>query len=358
MILSKEAGSRFQMDLIDMPEFHGYNHILRVVDHLSKFGYVYPLKTKTSEEVGKSLLCILATSIMPKILQSDNGGEVSLCLCLLHRLIKYGFSDMNIFHFSCRGRNFFRFFLSYDSIFSRHQFLGYCVSLINKEFPWVHIVKGKPRKPSTQGSVEVSHKAFKSALVKWLDKEKRENPMDRNAGQDWIVGASVVQCEINNSPMKARNHTTPHMIYFGKINKNSYSAALGQAHKVAQSEYGLRLAKRVLEQVKKVDPEKMITQKQVEKIIECGDSIWDEVCVDPEVDAGEMLSVAFYSMLDEIGVTLPNNVELVEDAEILPDVEWQPDDLPAYVHGTNDLVTQTGEEGSYFTRKYIFLSNR
>ncbi len=76
MILSTEAGSRFQMDLVEMPYFNGYNYILRVVDHLSKFGYVYPLKIKTSEEVGKSLLCILATSIMPRILQSDNGGEV------------------------------------------------------------------------------------------------------------------------------------------------------------------------------------------------------------------------------------------------------------------------------------------
>ena len=46
------------MDLIEMPEYNGYNHILRVVDHLSKFGYVYPLKTKTAREVGKSLLCI------------------------------------------------------------------------------------------------------------------------------------------------------------------------------------------------------------------------------------------------------------------------------------------------------------
>ncbi len=58
MILSKEAGTRFQMDLIEMPEYNGYNHILRVVDYLSKFGYVYPLKTKTAREVGKSLLCI------------------------------------------------------------------------------------------------------------------------------------------------------------------------------------------------------------------------------------------------------------------------------------------------------------
>jgi hypothetical protein len=61
------------------------------------------------------------------------------------------------------------------------QFLGYCVKMINKESPWVHIVKGKLQKPTTQGSLEVSHKAFKNALVKWLDKEKRENPLDPKA---------------------------------------------------------------------------------------------------------------------------------------------------------------------------------
>ncbi len=69
-------GTRFQIDLIEMPEYIGYNHILSMVDHLSKLGYVYPIKTKTAREVGNSLLCILATSIMPSVLPSDNGGEV------------------------------------------------------------------------------------------------------------------------------------------------------------------------------------------------------------------------------------------------------------------------------------------
>ncbi len=171
--------------------------------------------------------------------------------------------------------------------------------------------------------------------MKWLDKEKRENPEDPNAGQDWIVGASIVQCEINNAPIKVRNHTTPHMVYFGKMNKNSYSAILGKAHKVAKSEYGLRLAKRVLEQVKKVDPTKMISQQQVETIIASEDSIWDEAIADSEADVTEMLSVSFYSMLDEIGVTLANNAELVPDAEMLPEDDWQdnwlPDDLPGHL---------------------------
>jgi hypothetical protein len=100
MILSTESGSRFQMDLVEMPYFNGYNYILRVVDHLSKFGYVYPLKTKTSEEVGKTLLCILATSIMPRILQSDNGGEVRF----------FNLFSFIITIFPCYKNRFFSFF--------------------------------------------------------------------------------------------------------------------------------------------------------------------------------------------------------------------------------------------------------
>jgi hypothetical protein len=65
MILSKSAGARFQMDLVEMPEYNEHKYILRVVDHLSKYGYVHPLKRRTATEVGDGLLRILATSLGP-----------------------------------------------------------------------------------------------------------------------------------------------------------------------------------------------------------------------------------------------------------------------------------------------------
>jgi hypothetical protein len=77
MILSNCAGSRFQMDLIMMPPCRGYTQILRVVDHLSKY-YIAPMKSKSATECADALLRILSGSIMPKILQSDNGGEVCM----------------------------------------------------------------------------------------------------------------------------------------------------------------------------------------------------------------------------------------------------------------------------------------
>ncbi len=76
MILSKTAGARFQMDLVTMPVYNDHNYILQVMDHLPKFGYITVIKQRTAKEVGDALLRFLSSSIMPKILQSDNGGDV------------------------------------------------------------------------------------------------------------------------------------------------------------------------------------------------------------------------------------------------------------------------------------------
>jgi hypothetical protein len=56
MILPKKVGSRFQMDLIEMPFSQGYRYILRVVDHMSCIGYVAPIKLKEAEEIGRQVV--------------------------------------------------------------------------------------------------------------------------------------------------------------------------------------------------------------------------------------------------------------------------------------------------------------
>ena len=71
----KESWLNIQMDLIEMPPYQEYCFILPIVDHLSKYGYVRPIKARTSVEVGNALLSIVSTSITPRILQLDNGGR-------------------------------------------------------------------------------------------------------------------------------------------------------------------------------------------------------------------------------------------------------------------------------------------
>jgi hypothetical protein len=53
--------------------------------------------------------------------------------------------------------------------------------MVRKHFDTIHIVKGKARKPSTQGSVKRSNTPFKGSLYE---------RMDKNPGDSWAeVGA-------------------------------------------------------------------------------------------------------------------------------------------------------------------------
>jgi hypothetical protein len=65
------------MDTIEMPSYLGYRYILRVVDHLSNHGFVGKVKLRNSDVIGNELVRILSSSMIPDVLQSDNGREVS-----------------------------------------------------------------------------------------------------------------------------------------------------------------------------------------------------------------------------------------------------------------------------------------
>ncbi len=113
------------------------------------FAHVAPLKTKKAAVVGRAMIHIMSTSVVPEILQSDNGSE----------------------------------------------FLGKCIEYIKKYFPTVSIVKGKLWRSQTQGSVEKGNGPFKRALEKWMV----ENP---EAG--WpLVGIYVVNAQINTRPSES-----------------------------------------------------------------------------------------------------------------------------------------------------------
>jgi hypothetical protein len=131
-----------------------------------------------------------------------------------------------------------------------HQFLGHCVELINKEFPHIHVIKGKAQKPTTQGSIEVSHKAFKEALVTWCN---------TTGSNDWVYGCFIVQNEVNHQPMRTRGNILPHTLYYGAAPDNSYSTVLGAAYSKAMTEFSLRLAKKVLTQLTDHRPDVLAT---------------------------------------------------------------------------------------------------
>jgi hypothetical protein len=79
MILSTRVGHRVQVDLIDMSSSQnpvtGDNYILRYADHLSAYGHVRPIQGKASATTARAIVEIISQSVMPTILQSDNGSE-------------------------------------------------------------------------------------------------------------------------------------------------------------------------------------------------------------------------------------------------------------------------------------------
>jgi hypothetical protein len=166
------------------------------------------------------------------------------------------------------------------------------VELINKEFPHIHVVKGKARKPTTQGSIEVSHKAFKEALVTWCN----------NTGlNDWVYGSYIVQNEVSHQPMRTHGNISPHTLYYGNPPNNSYSTILDAAYSKATTEFGLRLAKKVLTQLAEHRPDVLASQDQIAEMISIGDHLWN-ICSrenTPPLESEQMLFAGVIDILKE-----------------------------------------------------------
>ena len=121
-----------QIDLID---FHNlacecqptHNWVLHVVDHFSKYSWMFPLKTKQTEEIAAALTNLFWMFGFPSVLHSDNGREFKSKtmseLCKKHKIKQ---------------------------------------------------VHGAPRTPSTQGLVERSNRTVKENIRNIL-KERKEN---------------------------------------------------------------------------------------------------------------------------------------------------------------------------------------
>jgi hypothetical protein len=78
-MISCSCGARVQVNLIDMRSSKdpvtGHKWILCYGDHLSSYSQVWCLTSKSSKEVGEALVKFLSSSLLPKVLQSNNGGE-------------------------------------------------------------------------------------------------------------------------------------------------------------------------------------------------------------------------------------------------------------------------------------------
>lgn len=88
---------QFQADLIDMQKFSrdnkGMKYIITVIDVFSKFGWAYPLKSKSGKEISIALKRILMERKC-KYLQTDKGKE------FYNSSVKNMLKDLSVAHFS------------------------------------------------------------------------------------------------------------------------------------------------------------------------------------------------------------------------------------------------------------------
>jgi len=146
--------------------------------------------------------------------------------------------------------------------------MGKCLEMIHAHFPWIHVVNGRPRHPQSQGMIERSHGPFKKALRQLLKEYDTE---------DWVPHIYSAQSAVNNRAMKSRGNLTPYSLYFGSPNTSNYGAILGPSYKLAKTEYGLRVTKMVLVRLKKLVPNKVMCQRDVEGLIRTGDELFEAV---------------------------------------------------------------------------------
>ena len=160
-ILTKNFGSRSQVDLVDMQAMHkgNYKWIMVYQDHLTKFCVLKPLTSKRASEVAYQLLDIFLLFGAPEILQSDNGSEFTACI----------------------------------------------ITELKQLWPELVLVHGKPRHPQSQGSVERANCDIKDMLVAW---------MSDNNTTDWTVGLKFVQFQ-KNSSYHSEIKRTPFAALFG-----------------------------------------------------------------------------------------------------------------------------------------------
>ena len=88
-ITASMPGDHYQIDLAKLPtSIDGYNFILVLVDVFSGFAMLRTLKDKTAQTTATALWEIFSVIGIPKILQSDNGGEFrNVTLACLNRLV-------------------------------------------------------------------------------------------------------------------------------------------------------------------------------------------------------------------------------------------------------------------------------
>jgi len=94
---------------------------------------------------------------------------------------------------------------------------------------------------------------------------------------NWLGHMYVVQCGINNRPVRCRNNLSPNTMYYARPNRSSYFSIFGSAYRECSTEFGLRVAKLALKRLKLAEPNRLLSQEEVHYLITEGDKLFNRV---------------------------------------------------------------------------------
>jgi hypothetical protein len=143
----------------------------------------------------------------------------------------------------------------------------------------------------------------------------------------------VVQCEVNNRPNRSRGDLSPYSLYFNKTNKLSYADLLGSVHKEAKTEYGLRLARMVLDKIKELDPDKVMTTDEVRFLIRCGDTFFTKATQNSKEENVSR------SLIAEAAKCIRHFHYEIEEGELVETDGDEVEEEPQPMEATNDTAT-------------------
>lgn len=164
-ILTEVPMKHLEMDLVNFQVYekwnNGFKYMLNIVDHFTKFAWIFALKSKKAEEVADRLKIIFEGWGYPDILHSDNGGE----------------------------------------------FIAQVIVELAREYR-IEIRHGAPYRPNVQGACERFNQTTEKEFAKWMTETGRK---------DWINHINKYLLIYRNSVHTTTRHT-PFELFFGRKN--------------------------------------------------------------------------------------------------------------------------------------------
>ena len=182
-IILNHRMQRIQIDLVDMrhePDGQ-YKWILHIKDHFSKWSPLFPLKSKSAEEVAGLITTWIGCYGVPEILQCDNGREFKGVLLVL--LKRHG----------------------------------------------IKVKNGRPRTPQTQGLVEQANGTMKTKLCAW----KVDTTAAGGNSHCWTQALRKISLAMNRQGHLSLDGRSPYEVMFNR--KPRWEPAISIAARAEQT---------------------------------------------------------------------------------------------------------------------------